>query len=398
MTDWGLMPKDVFTRLRLSFWTNRPIFKALLKGERNFPIVFNLKPPSGKQARDNLAHLQAWKNAWGTFHQPDCVVYETREFKEISTQRLPSKIKLPDIQCLAACLGESEEKELHHLQQKIRKVVAQPFVSDNTKEVLFYCLVDFLDVLIGFTPLELDHLCELIPQLSKGMGQGQYLRALPVIGVDTKFIESNLSFIEAILTIILDEAVTPLPQWLDCQTNPKGWLMVRPLCENTQAKLAGLPLLQMDTQTLKHYPLPAQHILVVENAQSGFGLPSLPDTIAVFSGGKNIDWLSADWLNTKSVAYFGDLDTEGLAILADARAKHSAIEPLMMDHSTLVRYENRMVKAPSFNKKTPVNFTESELALFERLQHNTEGKNRLEQERLPPDYIEDKLLNWIKFI
>jgi hypothetical protein len=390
MSDWGILPDQALNKLRLSFWANRPAFKALLKGERSFPLTLNLKPPTGKQARDNIAYLQQFIRAWEIFKEPKSVLYETREFKELSTQRLPVKLQIDDMQSLAACLGEPEIQELSHLHQRMANLLAEPFVPDDKKEPLFNCLVYYLDALQSMTENELNNLCQLIPQLTQGMGKGQYLRALPVKHVDTKFIENNLSLIEAILNVLKNNLASPLMKWLDCKSNPKGWLWIRPLCTESQEKLAGLSLLQMDSQTLIDHPLPAKHILVVENVQSGLGLPELPGTIAVFGGGKNVSWL-----NQKQVAYFGDIDSEGLAILADARAKHSAISPLMMNKATLNAYAERMVTAKAYNKRPPVNLSNNEQALFGLLEQGINGKNRLEQERLPQDFIKTQLLDWI---
>ncbi|NIR95359.1 MAG: hypothetical protein GWO08_17420, partial [Gammaproteobacteria bacterium] len=65
------------------------------------------------------------------------------------------------------------------------------------------------------------------------------------------------------------------------------------------------PLLQLSTQTLRAAPLPATNILVVENTQSGYGLPALNDTVAVFGGGANVSWMDAPWLRDKNIGYWG---------------------------------------------------------------------------------------------
>ncbi len=395
MTDWGLLPDEVLSKLRGSFWANRPVFKALLKGERPFPITLNLTPPTDKQARENIAYLQQFIRAWERFKVPKSVLYETREFKELSTLCLPVKLQIDDMKNLAACLGEPEIQELSHLQQKMAAILSQTFIPDDKKQVLFNTLVDYLDTLQGMSKINIRQLCDLIPQLQQGMGKGQYLRALPVTQVDTKFIENHLTLIESVLSVIKTADISPLMDWLDCKSNPKGWLWIRPLCQNTQKKLASLPLLQMDTQSLIDTPLPAKHILVVENVQSGLGLPQLPDTLAVFGGGKNVSWLSANWLNQKTVGYFGDIDAEGLAILADARANHSTISPLMMNQATLDAYQDHMVITTAYNKTPPVNLTDDEKNLFNLLETGLKGKNRLEQERLPPDYINKHLIEWL---
>jgi hypothetical protein len=395
MTDWGLMTETALNRIRHSFWANRPVFKALMKGEKPFPISLSLKPPGGKQAQDNLPHLQKYITSWQNFPHNQFVVFEPDALQGLSIAPLPMKLELPDIKSVATCLGEAELQELQQIQDKISYVLAQSFVPEFKREDLFFCLIDFLETLAAFNQSELTNLCLIIPQLSENLGQSHYLRALPVKQVDTKFIDDNQPFIEALLNVLYDNQVTSLTQWLNCKRNPKAWLMVRPLDKDTQKKLSGLPLLQIDTRTLLNYPLPAKHILVVESVQSGLGIPALPDTIVVFGGGKNVSWLAADWLNEKKVAYFGNIDTQGLAILADARAKLPNIQPLMMDRNTLACYQERMVATDCFDEIPSANFTTEEKALFDSLHKGVNGKNRLEQERLPPDYIKENLKSWL---
>lgn len=229
------------------------------------------------------------------------------------------------------------------------------------------------------------------------MGGGHYLRALPVAYVDTKFIEQNFRLVERLVDAFYRGGVTTsggLLAWLNCTENPKGWLFVRPLCENSQSALGGLPILQMDTDTLLDFELPARNILVVENVQSGLALPSLDCTIAVFGGGKNVSWLSAPWLGSKKVGYWGDIDSEGFSILSDARRRCSGVESIMMDEQTAAGFSSRMVEEPESVDVLPGFLEEQEANLFHKLREGYFGKPRLEQERLAADYILRCLTNW----
>ena len=70
---------------------------------------------------------------------------------------------------------------------------------------------------------------------------------------------------------------------------------------------------------------------------------------------------------TVTVGYWGDIDSEGLAILSDARSRLSSITPLMMDELTVKTFAERMVPEPDSVSKDPVALTETELALFKGL-------------------------------
>ncbi len=172
------------------------------------------------------------------------------------------------------------------------------------------------------------------------------MRALPLQDVDTKFIEEHAAPLIDLLDCLHASAVTHaggLLAWLGCRANPGGWLQVRPLCSQSRERMAGLPLLQLDTQTLREYPLPAARILIVENKQSGYALPALDDTIAVFGGGRNTAWMEAKWLNTKQIGYWGDIDSWGLAILSEARQRKPQLQALMMDEATVRQHQTRMI-------------------------------------------------------
>jgi hypothetical protein len=154
--------------------------------------------------------------------------------------------------------------------------------------------------------------------------------------------------------------------------------------------------LRLPLEQLLEHPLPGERVLVVENVQSGFGLPDIPGTVAVFGGGRNTVWLKARWLSEKRIGYWGDLDTWGLKFLADVRVVQPHAEALMMDKSTLLAYRDRGV-----SEVRPADLPESglsvvEIELFESLRTGEYGIGRLEQERLSQDYIVEALKNWAK--
>lgn len=153
--------------------------------------------------------------------------------------------------------------------------------------------------------------------------------------------------------------------------------------------------MQLPLDVLRSHELPATNILVVENIQSGLGLPRLNDTIAVFGGGNNVAWMDAEWLKKKRVAYWGDIDTWGLAILSDVRAKHTEVTSMMMDVETILRFEELMVAEEKHVDTCPAMLNAAERALFFGLKAGRFRTARLEQERISPDYILLKIQEWL---
>ena len=257
-------------------------------------------------------------------------------------------------------------------------------------------MIKSIEVIEKFSENESKLLAKLLLQLKQGLGSGCYLRALPLNGVDTKFLENHQVLIEDLVDRLHYGAVTNvggLLNWLDCHLHSKDWLTIRSLCEDSRKALGNIPILKISGDVLKSYELPVKNILVVENLQSGLALPYMNDTVAVIGGGKNVAWMEAEWLRNKQVGYWGDIDTWGLSILSDARNKCSIVESLMMDRDTLKAHEDRMVIESEPILKIPQLLRENELMLFNDLILGKFKSTRLEQERISSDYIREKIQN-----
>ena len=435
-SKWGILPTDVLILLKARYWQNRKKLKSLLSGEIEFPLKVFLKPPKGNAALQHILHFQEFVLSWKEFEKGNCepegsgcvVIWEHRIFRSLSEQEIPTHLIIADIGSLAGLLGCNEVRQLREWQSRIQYIFdalssqlnqciddvidsaqgphhqyantydqsAKDFRETRDRE-LFLALITHLETLDNFNRSDLELLSKLIPQLHEGMGEGGYLRALPVTFVDTKFIENNLRIIESIVAALIDGAAKEigLMRWLNCKNKPKDWLLVKPLCQQTKAALGSMPLLRLSSDILLDFVLPATNILVIENEQSCLVLNNIPNTIAVSGGGKNIAWLQAEWLAGKNVGYWGDIDSEGFSILSDARGKLSNITPLMMNAVTVEAFEARMVAEPESVTKDPVAMTDIELALFKKLRSNFYANKRLEQERLPIEHVMKNIESWI---
>ena len=399
--DWGLLPEEIVALLRRREWHNPRALKSRLKGEKPFPIEIGLKPPRGQGVLAHINHLQRFVSAWRRVPWPQTgaitVHWEKRGFRHISAQEVPVKLIIDDITALTRILGETATEQLKAWRRKIDFIMSSPAAPQAVQNALQPVLIDHLETLDHYRQQDLELLVSLLPQLSKNLGNNHYLRALPVVNVDTKFIETHYRLIEALVDVIHDGTVKPvgLLAWLGCQEKPRDWLLIRPLCPATQAALGGLPLLRLATATLLDYPLPAARILVVENEQSCLALPPIADTISVSGGGKNIAWMSAPWLTAKAVAYWGDIDSAGLSILSEVRSKLSSVVPLMMNRATVIAFKDRMVPEPDSPTGEPPALTPEELHLFRQLRAGEFGHARLEQERIPGDYVQGAVDGWL---
>ena len=139
-------------------------------------------------------------------------------------------------------------------------------------------------------------------------------------------------------------------------------------------------------------PLPASRILLVENERCLHQLPQpLAGTIAILGAGLNLGWLTAPWLQTRDVAYWGDLDTWGLQMLASARGHLPQLHALLMDRATFDAHADRAVAEPVHAVVSPGLLPE-EAALDAYLRGLPQG--RLEQEFLPAPLVAHTITQW----
>jgi len=390
MSHWGLLPSDVISQLKLREWENTRNLRQRLSGERAFPLRTTLKPPTAQKALKDLEHFQRFIKAWRNWPHSQQLEWQTKKFQHLGEQQVPVALIIDSMPELINLLGVKAKLRSQHWEQ-----LMQPLLKLDMR--LSPILIRHLARLETMTPDESALMAKLLPQLSQGMGQGGYLRSLQIVEVDTKFVENHQGLIADLLDCLQQNSVTEaggLLAWLNCVNNPSGWLWVRPLCEASQHRLAGLPILRMDSQTLLHYSMPANRILIVENIETGFALPKLEDTIAIFGGGANTAWMQAQWLLEKHIGYWGDIDSAGLSFLSNARLHQPKLHALMMNEATVVKHQARMVDEAKHVESMPVNLEHSEQQLFESLVSGYFDKTRLEQERLTADYIAENLVQW----
>ncbi len=392
MSGWGVRPETVRQRLWQKEWDHPRHLRQHLLGERAFPIRVNLRPPSGRQALDDMAAFHAFIEAWRSWPSPSQLEWRRIRYAQLGEQEVPAAVVIGSFQELVECLGDSAKKRSRQWQRRMDPILA---VSQR----LYPALVDQLNSVERLSAAEAETMARLLPQLARGMGRGCYLRALPVTGVDTKFIESNQPLISRLLDALHGGELSRsggLLSWLGCVATPADWLWVRPLCVVTRQALGGLPVLRLPTAVLKAVPLPGARVLVVENEQPGYALPELADTVAVFGGGRNLAWMEAGWLRHRVIGYWGDLDSWGLLFFSEARQRQPHLASVLMDRETLRLHRDRMVAEPEPYPGLPAHLTEPECRLYLELRDGIHGNTRLEQERISADHIRMCLGRWLR--
>ena len=97
--------------------------------------------PTDQQARDNLGHFHAFFKAWTDFAYPELVEWQERQYRQLSEQRVPVKLRIFSLQQLTELLGT--EQRLENWLDKISSFLKQSFVHDRHQHRLFQTLKEY---------------------------------------------------------------------------------------------------------------------------------------------------------------------------------------------------------------------------------------------------------------
>ena len=218
---------------------------------------------------------------------------------------------------------------------------------------------------------------------------GLFPRALPVEGVDSKWLERRRAALARLWNTVTGENVSAadflehagllrLPQFVLVK-NAAAWVG-----EEAAEEVVKLPV-----ETLAKKAPESPVVLIIENEQTALSL-YLRDVPIFLALGYGVTLLeSLPWMKEKRILYFGDLDTHGLAILAECRRLFPQTESVLMDLPTFERWRAFAVTEPKGAEPSPEHLTPEERTLADVL---SAGRLRLEQERIPLGTVREALL------
>lgn len=227
--------------------------------------------------------------------------------------------------------------------------------------------------------------------LAPGCAEGKPLRMLSIEGIDTKFFERHARLVTALLDVRFDGEVSRLglEVFLGALTDRDHWLLVMDL----DGSLLPFQKLRVRSSELRDGAMPGKLLLIVENECCQHHLPALDDTIAVLGAGFDLNWTEGNWLATRKVAYWGDIDTWGLQFLGKVRQNVEHVDVLMMTAELFEQFSGFAVREPIVaSTEPPTTLCSAEQALYTRLLKESSG--RLEQEFLPENLSRTAILRW----
>ena len=343
-------------------------------GEGGFPFSLSIGIPSPSVVQNEPQVIRDHLAAWRTVMAGQ-VIWQAKAYRALGGEvELPTHWTISSAEEWASgCCNAS-------VAQEIRTLVT----------LLAEAPLHYHDLLIRRKSLwtkynlgTLRDLIEVCEHLTPGCCQGAPLRAYPLSGLDTKFIETH----RVIITALLEERYpgrvksAGLESFLGASDEQGHWILLADL----DGGLLPLPQMRARTSDLTTCFTTAQTIVIVENEKCLHQLPSLrPDTLAVLGAGLDLQWTSAEWLRDRTLYYWGDLDTWGLSMLATVRQYQPHVIPLMMTRQVLDEHRSHAVREPvPHEAESHAGLSPEEQALYTYLQSH---QLRLEQEFLSPRF------------
>ena len=247
---------------------------------------------------------------------------------------------------------------------------------------------------------DFERLLGLISWLRAHPDAGCFVREIPLEGIDSKWFERHRRMLAAIWNALFDADRTPagFAQAAGLRTPPK-FVRVRHAapwfgCGIEDGYDAQRDALMVPIEVLARRAPEAGVVLIIENEQTGLSVNAPEDVPILIGMGYGIAALDAvEWLQKKRILYFGDLDTHGLAILAECRRLFPQTESFLMDPATFEQFRALAVTESRQAGAAPSALTPAEAALYEKLLA-THG--RLEQERIPLAVVNDAIARLLK--
>jgi Uncharacterized protein conserved in bacteria len=220
-----------------------------------------------------------------------------------------------------------------------------------------------------------------------------YLRQLP-IEIHTKFIEGNNALIQSLLDYLIPDHIRSAAQKRFAERYflkyDEPLIRIR-LLGTHLTNFGNFSDISIPLSDFEKLDLPVRNVLITENKMNFLTLPTIPYTVAVWSGGGfNVSYLkNVHWLTEKRILYWGDIDEHGFQILHQLRSYYPNTQSIMMDYKTFEYFTEFTVVGTHNKSEHLLSLNDEEHNLFDHLK--SIDKNRLEQEKISQTYVDEYL-------
>lgn len=355
--------------------------------------VFRLGCPTEKQAMDNKVRTGRWSKQWQESDFKDLIEWVERNWPAAGRQRLPYRVYCSS---WADVMRVARQKSTHALvESRLSDLIAHWDAgwsgSDADAGLLATAVRLQIRPILNLDDGDWRMLLAVIDWIAAKNPLTPYVRQLPIRGIHTKWMEQHGKLVKTMAQAVADRDFT-MPK-------PLPYIHIRILDE--ALFISGFNDLEIPLDQVARLAILPDAVIVCENLVSLMTLPSLPKTIGIFGSGYAVEKIgSIPWLASIPVLYWGDLDTNGFAILHRLRRLIPHAQSVMMDAETLDRYLDLAVEEPAPNSRTFDSLTDAECIALDRLREGDPLRNistlRLEQERIEWQWASQKLTTEIE--
>lgn len=376
-------PRELADRLKRQWQAPSTRVDRLLGDASAWPISLQIGLPTAREFVDDARAVREHVNTWREVKVGQVVKKEAKYRAAADPVSLPMSWELRTASEWARATGDPD---VQREQRRVSELLAARAQSWAHQAIVRYAP--------AFAELGLEECLQVVDvaaAVEAGCALGKPLRALSVCGSDSKFFERHRFLVSRLIDARFDGAASDLglEEFLGAMIEHDHWLLI--------AQLYHGPLhfsqFRVSNSTLLTTSLPGSHVIAVENERCLHQLPKIDGLIAVLGAGRNLSWLGAHWLAARNVAYWGDIDTWGLAMLASARQIRPSITALLMRQEVYDSVQERAVVEPTlYAPQHPDGLTHDERALYSFLANCPRG--RLEQEFIPLERVHEAVIRW----
>lgn len=383
-SNWST-PADINAAI-MRLWDSGAMLAARLEGAALFPHEVRLRQPGAADMGERFEAVRTWIGALRAGSRLERGHGYDLIWRDINHRQL-GRNSIP-----AAAVVASEAEALRMIGR------TDDAVRFDRLAALTLAAFPGLRTWIGANPLKLiahadgwERILAVLGWFVAHPRPGIYLRQLDTAGVDTKFIEARRGLFAELLDQVLPAHYIDAGEAGLRQFEARYGLLSKPtqirfrlLDENHY--IGGLSDLTVPVSQFVALRSNVERVFVTENEINALAFPPVSGSMVIFGGGYGIERLAhADWLRSRDLIYWGDIDTHGFAILDRLRASMPHTQSLLMDTRTL--HAHRHVWGSEDLDKRFVGdllrLTSAEHALFSQLRDDVHGAClRLEQERI----------------
>lgn len=363
--------------------------------ERPGAQQFALAAPSADVIARDAGEVGAWKRRWSAWQSdhPTAMLVSTTKNTRIGPQDVFTHVQFEAAEDLAA-VDPRMAKHWSRATERWSELVAAG-IADRAE--LFSRARPFLSDVVDIDAADLRVLVRAVAWFRDNPKSGLTSRQVPVLGMHTKWLKRHRKLVLALLgaanacEVLADNTsedlaeieldalgLRPLPPHIDVIVADVG----------SQKLLGGLRSLRAPVSEIASLPLRPTTVLIVENKESALLVEDHEGLIVIHSLGNHLNALAdIPWIKNARVVYWGDLDRAGIALLSRARNYIPDTRSVLMDRVTLARYiELANADVTKADPPEP-NLTAGEIDALNALCGPDGLYLRLEQERLPVDYL-----------